>query len=548
MSNPSSNSRSQRYGRRARRLPGQVCAATPADLGISINASRAAATEVGLRLDGRYRLIKQVGSGGMSVVFDANDEILQRRVAVKMIAPALAADPSLAPRLLVEARRVATLRHPNITAVYDFGVHQADDGTVTPYLVMEMLDGELLSDALRLGRLPWRQAVSICAELAAALAAAHAAGIVHRDISPSNIMLTPTGVKVLDFGIAALIGDAQNGVDGDIVGTAPYLAPERLGRGNVTASADVYAAGLVLYRCLAGHLPWNTGTVTEMLYAHARIEPRRLPPLGLPLAIEDACHQCLAREPHHRPSAAELAHVLAREVQRIAVATPGLGEVPAHPPKGDGEAMTLPLDVGRRRSYQPPRPVLAAAGLCGVLALGYIWYPTAPQTAPQTNSAHAVPCSISYITSRISDHEFDAAVTVTNTAPDPIDQWTLQFSLPAGESVVSARPATEDMRQPVNAAQSRVGQQDRQVTVTNASGLASGTPVSLTLSGRYGDTTTQPPTGFTLNGRRCDTAITLRIAAQPPDAAVPIAQEAPANATSSRKPTGKRPKGNKDTN
>jgi eukaryotic-like serine/threonine-protein kinase len=240
------------------------------------------APAAGLRLDDRYRLIKQIGSGGMSVVFAAHDEILQRQVAVKMLAPSLSADPALARRLLLEARAVATLRHPHIAAVYDFGMHRTDDDTVTPYLVMEMLDGELLSHMLRLGRLPWRQAVSVCAELAAALATAHAAGIVHHDVSPANIMLTSAGVKVLDFGISALIGDAQHGVDGKIVGTVPYLAPERLGRGHVTGSADVYAAGLVLYRCLAGRLPWSADTVADMLQAHARVEPRHLPSLGLP--------------------------------------------------------------------------------------------------------------------------------------------------------------------------------------------------------------------------------------------------------------------------
>ena len=126
-------------------------------------------------------------------------------------------------------------------------MHRADDGQPTPYLMMELLDGEPLSQELRRGRLPWREAVSVCAELAAALAAAHERGIVHRDVSPANVMLTNAGVKVLDFGISALIGGTEIGADGDVLGTAAYLAPERLRRGEVTAAADVYAAGLVLY-------------------------------------------------------------------------------------------------------------------------------------------------------------------------------------------------------------------------------------------------------------------------------------------------------------
>ncbi len=494
-----------------------------------MTAHRAPIAKVGLRLDDRYRLIKQVGSGGMSVVFDAHDEILQRQVAVKMLAPSLAADPALPRRLLLEARAVAALRHPNITSIYDFGVHRADDGAVTPYLVMEMLDGELLSHVLRLGRLPWRQAVSVCAELSAALTAAHAAGIVHHDISPANIMLTTTGVKVLDFGISALIGDSHNHVDGDIVGTPHYLAPERLIRGQVTACADVYAAGLVLYRCLAGRLPWDARTVAEVLYAHTHLEPRRLPPLGLPLAIEEACHQCLAREPQHRPSAAELAQILSREVQRIAAAMPRLGQIPEPPADRNGEIMTIPIEVSRPRRYLPARRVLAAtAALCAVLVLGYLLYPTGPQTVvAQADTTNPGSCSITYITSPTKDHQFDAVMTITSTAREPIDQWTLRFSLPGGESLVGASPATAGTPQVANAPQIRVGQQGRQVTVTNALALASGVPVSLTLSGRYGVAAIQPPTGLTLNGKRCDATVTLRTAAQSPDAVVTIARVPP---------------------
>lgn len=475
----------------------------------AMKSSRAPA--VGLQLDDRYRLTRQVGSGGMSVVFAADDSILRRQVAVKVLALAGTADPAPARRLLQEARTVATLRHPHIATVYDFGVHRSDDGTVTPYLVMEMLDGELLSHMLRLGRLPWRQAVSVCAELAAGLSAAHAAGIVHHDVSPANIMLTSTGVKVLDFGISALIGDAQQGVDDDVVGTAPYLAPERLGRGHVTGSADVYAAGLVLYRCLAGRLPWDASTVAEMLYAHARVEPRRLPPLGLPRAVEDACYECLSREPHRRPSAADLAQILSREVRRTEAATVRLGDVAARAPGGDGEIRTVAVDVSRPRRRLPSWRVPAGAGaLCGLLALGYLLYPHGPQptAAAQADTTRAAPCSVTYVATYGKENRFDA--TMTLTAPHAVDVWTLQFALPGGESLVSIRPATPDTQQVADAAQVRVGQQGRLVTVGQGTELASGVPVSLIVNGRYGHAPTQPPAGFTLNGNRCDTAVILR--------------------------------------
>ncbi|GAB4060545.1 serine/threonine-protein kinase [Catellatospora paridis] len=504
-----------------------------------------------LRLDDRYWLIKQVGAGGMSVVWDAHDEVLQRQVAVKLLAPGVAADPALPRRLLMEARAVAALRHPNITSVYDFGVHRADDGTLTPYLVMEMLDGELLSHVLRLGRLPWREAVSVCAQLAAALTAAHAAGIVHRDVSPTNIMLTSTGVKVLDFGICALIGDEQHSGD-DIVGTAPYLAPERLTRGQVTAGADVYAAGLVLYRCLSGRLPWDAGTVTEALYAHAHVQPRRLPQLDLPRAIEDVCNRCLAREPHHRPSAAELAQILSREVERIAVATPRPDEVPARSPAGDGETKTIALDMPRL--HLPRRRVLVgAAALCAVLTLGYLWYPPGSPTATaRADTANQVSCSIVYSADYTNDRQFAAAVTVTNTAQDPLDQWILQFWLPSGETVAGTPPTRTAKRQATDAATIHVGQQGRQVTVTNLSALPSGLPAALTLTGRHAGIRRQPPAGFTLNARHCDATVTMRTAAPPPAAPVTIARatspgESPPRPHKSAKPQGRHPHDGTDT-
>jgi serine/threonine-protein kinase len=233
----------------------------------------------GLRLDGRYQLITQIGAGGMSVVWHALDGVLERHVAVKVLAASLAADPAFPRRLLTEARAVATLSHPHITSVHDFGVHRSDNGQWTPYLVMELLDGELLSNTLRRGPLPWQQAVAICAQLTSALQAAHDHGIVHRDVKPANVMLTRTGVKVLDFGISAVIGEVQTADSGVLFGTAAYLAPERLIGGQITAAADVYAAGLVLYQCLAGRLPWLASSITEMLYAHAHLPPQshRLP-------------------------------------------------------------------------------------------------------------------------------------------------------------------------------------------------------------------------------------------------------------------------------
>ncbi|GAB1641676.1 hypothetical protein KRMM14A1259_20990 [Krasilnikovia sp. MM14-A1259] len=241
------------------------------------------------------------------------DEVLGRQVAVKVLPPSTSADPSFRRRLRAEAQAAARLSHPHITNVYDYGEATTVDGEPVPYVVMELVDGESLAAALaRVRRLPWPAAVRICAEVSAALAAAHARGIVHRDVTPANVMLTSSGVKVVDFGISALIGENDIDPDGSLLGTPAYLAPERLEGGQVSPATDVYAVGLLIYRTLIGQLPWDVGTTTALLRAHQYTEPEPLPPVeGLPAAVEALVGRCLEKRPDDRPSSAELAHVLA---------------------------------------------------------------------------------------------------------------------------------------------------------------------------------------------------------------------------------------------
>ena len=161
-------------------------------------------------LGNRYRLIAPVGTGGMAVVWRAQDLVLDRDVAIKLLAEELANKPGNRERIRAEAQVVARLQHPNITAVHDYG-EAGDAFTVgrhgrRPYVVMELLEGELLSNRLRSGPMSWRRATQICAQVAAGLAAAHERHVVHRDIKPSNIMLTAAGAKILDFGVAGLTG------------------------------------------------------------------------------------------------------------------------------------------------------------------------------------------------------------------------------------------------------------------------------------------------------------------------------------------------------
>ncbi|HMG26637.1 MAG TPA: protein kinase, partial [Acidimicrobiia bacterium] len=195
-------------------------------------------------LGGRYRLDRELARGGMATVWIAEDPLLSRRVAVKLLLPQLAVDEALRVRFRNEAIAAAKLTHPGIVATYDTG---DDDGTA--YIVMELVEGKTLRRLIdELGRLPVRDAVDISSQVADALEHAHRQGLVHRDIKPANVLVQPDGrVKVTDFGIAKAAGGEDLTRTGTVVGTARYLAPEQVNGNPVDGRADVYALGLILY-------------------------------------------------------------------------------------------------------------------------------------------------------------------------------------------------------------------------------------------------------------------------------------------------------------
>ncbi|GAB3938074.1 hypothetical protein GCM10027614_17450 [Micromonospora vulcania] len=231
-----------------------------------------------LRLHDRYVLHERIGLGGMSEVWRADDEVLGRPVAIKVLAGQLAADPQLRATIQREARAAARLTHPHVTQVYDYAEATLAGGAVVPYLVMELVDGYNLADRLRAGPLPWPEAVRVAGQIAAALAAAHRIGVVHRDVKPGNVMLTDTGAKVLDFGIAALGGPHHPlaGQTGEpLMGTPAYFAPERLVAGPPDPASDVYALGALLYRTLTGQAPLPVQSWEDALEVHRRGTPWR---------------------------------------------------------------------------------------------------------------------------------------------------------------------------------------------------------------------------------------------------------------------------------
>jgi len=265
----------------------------------------------GALLARRYRLIDRIGAGGMSVVWRARDEVLDRVVAVKVLAAALAADARFRDMVRDEARSAAQLVHPHVATVHDYGETVAPDGTVTAFVVMELLAGEELEARLTEGPLPWPAAVEVCAQVAEALAAAHRLAIVHRDVTPANIMVTANGAKVLDFGIATRVGAPDEDAEGETFGTPAYVAPERLDGTPAQPATDVYALGVLLYETLTGRVPVPADTwddLTRALQTGPEPAPPEVP--GLPAAVAALCMRCLARDPLARPTAREAAAVL----------------------------------------------------------------------------------------------------------------------------------------------------------------------------------------------------------------------------------------------
>lgn len=242
----------------------------------------------------------------MSDIWRADDELLGRPVAVKLLAPTV--DPALRAAIRREARAAARITHPHVTQVYDYGEAELANGEVAPYLVMELVEGTNLAERLAQGPLSWTAAARVVAQIAMGLAAAHRLGVVHRDIKPGNIMLTSAGVKILDFGIAALADGGPDPDGGWWIGTPAYAAPERLTDKAVHPAADIYALGALFYECLTGRPPIAVTTWAEASRAHRDGHPVPPPSApGLPRRIAELCMACLAREPETRPRPDELA-------------------------------------------------------------------------------------------------------------------------------------------------------------------------------------------------------------------------------------------------
>jgi eukaryotic-like serine/threonine-protein kinase len=494
-------------------------------------------------LGSRYRLAEPLGTGGMSVVWRGYDETLGRAVAVKVLARSSGSSASskmesgdaesFSGRIRQEAMASARISHPNIAGVYDYGEVTESDGTRVPYMVMELVEGHSLATHLADGPLPWRQAVRVCAEVAAALVAAHEMGLVHRDISPANVLLAPGGAKVIDFGISARIGEAE--ATSMRLGTPAYIAPERFGgAGRVHPGADVYALGVLLYHSLTGAVPWSVESISQLLSHQRYVAPEPLPPVpGLPAGVAGAIARCLAQAPQERPTsvymARKLAGVLGLRVAVTAPVDPPHAATAGAPGAARGQARILV--VGQRPSWRAPfrtvtdaiplaRPVrhhmrrarrrrtrkvvlagLASAALIGGGALADLAseqartgspaaaVQTPPATAPDPSPAG---CSVSYHIRGVWRTGYTADVRVTNTGIANVSQWTLTFALPGNQHVVQGWNGV-------------FGQQGQDVTVQDDGYNANLRPGTSTTLGFNGLFQQQNPTAreFRLNGVPC---------------------------------------------
>jgi serine/threonine-protein kinase len=262
----------------------------------------------------RYRLNSRIATGGMGEVWRATDGVLGREVAVKLLKREYADDPTFRSRFETEARNAAALHHPNVASVFDFGELPAreGEGAPQPYLVMELVRGEPLSALLRNGEpMPAESAIDLITQAAAAITAAHALGIVHRDVKPANLLVTPDKtLKITDFGIARAADAVALTQTGQVVGTPQYLSPEQAEGKQATQASDIYSLGVVLYECLAGRRPFDGDSPIATALSHLRDEPPPLPD-EVPEHLRETVRVALAKDPAARfASAAAFATAL----------------------------------------------------------------------------------------------------------------------------------------------------------------------------------------------------------------------------------------------
>jgi serine/threonine-protein kinase len=329
------------------------------------------------RLGGRYLLDRRIASGGMGDVWAAHDDTLDRTVAVKVLRPLTDGEPVFARRFRDEALFTAGLRHPNIAQIYDYGEEDS-----LAYLVMELVPGEPLSTTVQRDGAQTPEFVrSVMAQAALALGAAHEAGVVHRDVKPGNILVSPDGtVKLTDFGIARAVDGAGHTRTGEVLGTPHYLSPEQAMGEAATGASDLYALGVVAHELLTGRRPFEKLTPVATALAQVNDPPPPLPS-HVPPALGALVEQCLAKAPGARPaSARELGERLGAidAASMDSVTTPALQVVGA---AAEAEAIAV------QAAAEGPSPSLDAPGAAARPAPVHTPLPRRPAGAHRPASA-----------------------------------------------------------------------------------------------------------------------------------------------------------------
>jgi tRNA A-37 threonylcarbamoyl transferase component Bud32 len=294
-----------------------------------------------------YRIEELIARGGMGLVYRAEHLNLRRRAAIKIIAPELAEDPGFRERFNGEARIAGALQHPNIVTVYDAG---EEDGLL--YLAMQYIEGSDLSSVLReQGRLRPYRALDVCRQVAAALDAAHAQGLIHRDVKPANVLIEGRTAFLTDFGLTKRIEGTPAALTkaGDMVGTVHYIAPEQIEGGHVDSRTDVYSLGCLVYQCLSGELPFARDSDIAVIYAHLSEEPPRLSSVRpeLPAGLDAVVAKALEKSPERRYQTCADMTSAARAV--IDAAGPLADSVISRPVPAFGDHFDIPTTAGGTR-------------------------------------------------------------------------------------------------------------------------------------------------------------------------------------------------------
>ena len=373
---------------------------------------------------GRFRIERQIGTGGMGAVYLATHLDLERPVAVKIIRPEFASDADVSDRFLREARTMAKLRHPNAAMIFDAG--NLPDGR--HYIVMEFVEGETLSQALaRQGRFSFTDAIDIATQICDVLEEAHRLGIIHRDLKPSNILLGKRGVCVLDFGVAKVLASSAESTathastgSGQLIGTPRYMSPEQCLGQRVGARSDLYSLGVLLYEMIAGRPPFVDPLQSALLVKQATAPAPPLPRLrqDIPRSLALAVHSLLAKRPEDRPRTAAMAKML---LERSLLRPEG-PVAPADPMS----SMVAAADAGGGLLFRVGAPTILVTIFSALLVWGYTGGQSATEPRIPDNALPVAASQSQFTPASWRDRSAPSGgVTAPRENPKPVEQLTL---------------------------------------------------------------------------------------------------------------------------